>query len=220
MSTGDEATAPHFGRSALITIDTQVDTLDGGPLEIPGTLDALPRMVRLCHAFRQVARPIVHIVRLYQPDGSNAEPCRRRLVQGETPLLRPGTPGRLLAPGLVASDAAALDDDGLLRGRVQALGENEVVMYKPRWGAFFQTPLDAHLKALAVDTLVFTGCNFPNCPRTSVYEASERDYRIVLVEDAVSGLYEQGKTELRGIGVHVLSTEDVLAALTELVEEP
>lgn len=47
----------------------------------------------------------------------------------------------------------------------------------------------------------FTGCNFPNCPRTSIYEASERDFRIVLVEDAVSGLYDRGREEMRNIGV-------------------
>src|SRR6202142_3806349 len=93
----DELTTPHFASSALITIDTQVDVLDGGPLEIPGTSAVLPNIVRLCAAFRQVERPIVHVVRLYEPDGSNADICRRKLVQGDTPLLRPGTPGRLLA---------------------------------------------------------------------------------------------------------------------------
>jgi hypothetical protein len=48
-----------------------------------------------------------------------------------------------------------------------------------------------------------------------VYEASERDYRIAVVEDGVSGLYEQAKTELGDIGVSVLRTEQVLHALRE-----
>lgn len=42
---------------------------------------------------------------------------------------------------------------------------------------------------------MFAGCNFPNCPRTSIYEASERDFRTVLVRDAISGLYERGEHE-------------------------
>jgi len=61
------------------------------------------------------------------------------------------------------------------------------------------------LLALRVTSLAFTGCNFPNCPRTSIYEASERDFRIVLVADAVSGLYEQGRKELQDFGVMLMT---------------
>ena len=85
------------------------------------------------------------------------------------------------------------------------------MIYKPRWGAFFQTPLEKHLKRVGVDTLVFCGCNFPNCPRTSIYEASERDFRLILIEDAVSGLYDKGAEEMRKIGVVVMTTETLLA---------
>ncbi|WP_459872860.1 hypothetical protein, partial [Endothiovibrio diazotrophicus] len=51
------------------------------------------------------------------------------------------------------------------------------MLYKPRWGAFYRTSLESHLRGLDVSTLVFSGCNFPNCPRTSIYQASERDFR-------------------------------------------
>jgi hypothetical protein len=39
MNGSDEAdpTAPEFDFAALITIDVQCDTLDGGPLYVPGT---------------------------------------------------------------------------------------------------------------------------------------------------------------------------------------
>ena len=50
------------------------------------------------------------------------------------------------------------------------------------------------------------GCNFPNCPRTTIYEASERDYRIVLAQDATSQIYEKGLEELNIIGVSVMDT--------------
>ena len=80
-------------------------------------------------------------------------------------------------------------------------------MYKPRWGAFFHTPLESHLRELDVTTLVFTGCNFPNCPRTSIYEASERDFRLVAIDDAISGLYDRGRAELANIGVLVVDAE-------------
>jgi len=64
-------------------------------------------------------------VRLYREDGSNAEPLRRSLVSGPIPVLRPGTPGRLLAPGLTPDDAGDLDDDLLLSGGAQALARSD-----------------------------------------------------------------------------------------------
>ena len=69
--------SPQFDSAALLTIDTQVDTLDGQPLEIPGTSAAVPQIASLASAFRDAGRPIVHIVRLYRSDGSNVDLCRR-----------------------------------------------------------------------------------------------------------------------------------------------
>ena len=209
----DAYLAPDLTRVALVTIDTQRDTLDGQPFEVPGTAAALPEMRRLAEAFRATGRPIVHVVRLYRPDGSNVDLCRRRAVAEGARLVLAGSPGAELAPGLVPPNAPGLDAQLLLAGGIQHAGPGEVVIYKPRWGAFFQTPLEAHLRALGVSTLVFAGCNFPNCPRTSIYEASERDFRLVLVEDAISGLYERGKDELRTIGVVLMRTAELVAAL-------
>jgi nicotinamidase-related amidase len=209
----DELTSPNWESAALITIDTQADTLDGQPLEIPGTSEAAANIARLAAAFRRRRLPIVHVVRLYLADGTNAEPSRQELARGPVPVLRPGTPGRLLAPGLVEDGAPPLDDQLLLAGGVEYLDDHEAVLYKPRWGAFYGTPLDEHLRDAGVTTLLFVGANFPNCPRTSIYEASERDYRIVAVTDAISAIYDRGIEELRGIGVWTLTTDEVLATL-------
>jgi nicotinamidase-related amidase len=89
-------------------------------------------------------------------------------------------------------------------------------MYKARWGAFYKTRLEEHLQELGVNTVVFSGCNFPNCPRTSIYEASERDFRVVLVKDAISGLYERGIGELQNIGVTILTTDECVETLRAL----
>ncbi|NUK47976.1 isochorismatase family protein, partial [Prosthecochloris sp. DSM 1685] len=58
-------------------------------------------------------------------------------------------------------------------------------------------------------TLVFSGCNYPNCPRASIYEASERDFRVVLAKDAMSQLYPKGEEEMKNIGVTLLETNEV-----------
>jgi len=205
-------TGPHIGSSALITIDTQNDfTLPGAPAEIPGTGTILPNLVRLLHWYRDGAHPIVHIVRLYQPDGSNVDLCRRGKIEEGARIVSPDSAGAELVDPLKPASSLSLDTNLLLGGGIQRWSDHEVVIYKPRWGAFFQTPLENHLKGIGVDTLVFCGCNFPNCPRTSIYEASERDFRLVLIEDAVSGLYEKGAEEMKKIGVAVMTTESFLS---------
>ncbi|MDH5543310.1 MAG: cysteine hydrolase [Nitrospinota bacterium] len=197
---------------ALITIDAQQDTLDGMPFEIPGTSAILPKIRRLLDLFRLGSKAIVHIVRIYKKDGSNADICRRGIIEKGERLLLEGSSGCELAQDLFA-ETTPLDAGLLMSGGIQKISKSEVVIYKPRWGAFFKTPLEEHLSDLGVSTLIFTGCNFPNCPRTSIYEASERDFRIVMVSDAVSGVYEKGLGEMRGIGVEVVETDLLVANL-------
>jgi nicotinamidase-related amidase len=206
--------SPDFGAAALVTIDTQVDTLDGEALEIPGTSAAVPQIAALARAFRDAGRPIVHIVRLYERDGSNVDLCRRATVEAGMPILAPGSRGSQLAPEILAQPGLhTLEPESLLRGVPQEVGPDEVVMYKPRWGAFYETGLEDHLRRNGVSTIVFCGCNFPNCPRTSIYEASERDFRIVLAEDAISGLYDRGREELGNIGVELMPAAEIVRSL-------
>lgn len=205
-------TQPHPDSAALLTIDVQRDfSLPGAPLEIPGTMDAVPRIRRLLDAFRADGEPIVHVVRLYEEDGSNVDPIRRAAVEGGARMAAPGSDGAELLDELKPDPALRLDAEAILRGEFQRLAKNEFVMYKPRWGAFYGTSLEAFLRDRGVDTIVLAGCNFPNCPRTTIYEASERDFRIVAVVDAISGAYDRGVQELRNIGVLALTTDQCLA---------
>jgi nicotinamidase-related amidase len=202
-------TQPDFRSIALITIDMQQDFLAGQPFEIPGTSEVLPRIQRLAAAFRREQLPIVHMMRLYKCDGSNVDLCRRSAVEHGAAILRPGMAGAELAPPLLPGPGVSLDADLLLSGAPQMLGPKEWALYKPRWGAFFLTCLEQHLRAFGVTSIAFAGCNFPNCPRASIYEASERDFRIVLVTDAISGLYDRGQEEMRGIGVMPMSAQQL-----------
>jgi nicotinamidase-related amidase len=204
--------APRWGSSALISIDVQRDLLDGRPHEIAGTSAAAELIGTMCEAFREAGLPIVHVVRLYRPDGSNVDLCRRRQVEEGMRLVIAASEGAELAPAIVPA-GTALDVELLLSGGVQEIGPGEVALYKPRWGAFYETPLAAHLEERRVSTAVFCGCNFPNCPRTSIYEASERDLRVVVAEDAISGLYDRGREELRNIGVRLMKSEEIVASV-------
>lgn len=209
--------SPDLERIALVSIDVQCDLLDGREHEIAGTSDAAAVAAGLGAAFRRAGAPIVHVVRLYRPDGSNADACRRGALEQGLRMVIAGSPGAEIAPGLAPAETA-LDAERLLAGEVQELGPGEAAIYKPRWGAFYETPLEAHLRGLGVTTLAFCGCNFPNCPRTSIYEASERDFRVVVVEDAVSGLYERGREELRGIGATLIGGAELAAAMASMAQ--
>ncbi|MDD8018706.1 MAG: cysteine hydrolase [Bacteroidota bacterium] len=209
-------TEPDYKSAALITIDIQSDTLDGQPLEVPGTSAILPKMCILLGEARRARLHIIHIVRIYKRDGSNVDLCRRGFVEEGNAILAKDSPGCELADELRPSSETKLNFDFLLDGGIQELQPKEMVIYKPRWGAFYETPLHDYLKKQNISTLIFTGCNFPNCPRTSIYEASERDFRVVLVTDAVSGLYQQGIKEMKNIGVTLLTTQELVNELRKL----
>jgi nicotinamidase-related amidase len=213
---GDVYTSPHPRSAALILIDVQRDFYEeDAPALIEGTSEAIPAMAELAAAFREKQLPIVHTVRLYLPDGSNVDLVRRHAVRNGARVARPGSPGAQIAPPLLPGEVE-LQHELLLQGQFQQLGPREHILYKSRWGAFYGTGLEAHLRDAGVDTVVVAGCNFPNCPRASIYEASERDFRVVLVADAVSGGDDRGLAECRRIGVSVW---DVVEAVKWLEDE-
>ncbi|GIH25780.1 hypothetical isochorismatase hydrolase [Acrocarpospora phusangensis] len=167
-------------------------------------------------AFRAAGRPVVHVVRLYHPGGEDADLVRRTLLAEGARVAAPGSEGSAIAGPLLPPGAPRLDPGLLLSGRPQQLAEREYALFKPRWGAFYRTRLDELLRGWDVDTLVVAGCNFPNCPRATLVEASERDYRLVLAEDATSRLHDTGRAEMAGIGVNLLSVSAVTGALEGL----
>lgn len=212
----DEYTRPDPEQAALLTIDVQNDfTLPNAPARIPGTADAVPRMERLVEAFRSAARPVIHVVRLYRDDGSNVDRCRWKAIEDGAEIVRPGAEGAELVAELKPSGGVSLDATRLLEGAFQEIGPSEWIIYKPRWSAFYSTDLDDFLSDRTVNTVAICGSNFPNCPRTSVYEASERDYRIVFVPDATSKTYDRGLDELENIGVALMDTKEASEWITE-----
>lgn len=207
----DPHVAPHFDRAALVVVDTQVDFADGGRSPIAGTTAIVPRLATLVEAFRAAGRPIIHIVRLY--DGDDVDLVRRTLVASGAGPVAPGTAGSQILDALRPAGAPDLDPERLLRGEAQPLGPDEVVLWKPRWSAFFRTALDVHLRSRNVDTVVIAGCNFPNCPRATAFDASELDYRTVLAADALSGATPDRLDEMERIGVLAATTDDLCRAL-------
>ncbi|MFJ9566077.1 cysteine hydrolase family protein [Streptomyces fuscichromogenes] len=196
-----------------MTIDVQNDFLSDSPYGIPGTTEVLPALRSAVAAFRSAGRPVIHIVRLYDPANGDVDLVRRGLIDSGVRIAAPGSRGSGLAPGLAPDDAPDLDAELLLSGRPQQLGPAEYAVFKPRWGAFYRTSLQELLTELGVNTVVFAGCNLPNCPRASIFEASERDYRVGLVTDAVSRVTDSALSEIGGIGVRLLTVAELSSHL-------
>jgi isochorismatase family protein len=133
-SVTDPYTRPLPASAALVLIDVQRDFYaEDAPLRIEGTSEAIPAMARLATGFRERALPIVHVVRPYRADGSNADKVRKQSIEQGARIAFPGSVGSQIAPALLPN-AVELDHELLLRGDLQQVGPGEHVMYKPRWG--------------------------------------------------------------------------------------
>lgn len=208
----DKYIEPDEKHSALIIIDVQKDfTLKDAPAEISGTLQVVPKIQRIVNQHRKQKLPIFHVLRLYQQDGSNVDLCRKKIIENGKQMVIVGSNGAELVDELLPSSDIKLDSNLLLSGSLQKVGEREWIMYKPRWSAFYNTSLEKNLRNLDVNTIVVCGCNFPNCPRTTIYEASERDFKIVMIKDATSLLYDKAILELKNIGISIMDTDEYIA---------
>ncbi|WP_353140120.1 isochorismatase family protein [Pseudopedobacter sp.] len=196
----------NWKKSALLVIDMQEDfAYPKGSAYIEGTQEIIPVTTKIVRIFRKYNLPVVHVVRLYYPDGSNADVCRKGILASGKNIVFPGTDGAKIISELLPESAVQPNSDKLLKGEIVQIGSDDWAMYKSRWGAFYETELQIWLNEKAIDSLFVIGCNFPNCPRTTIYEASERDYKIGIVPQAISGIYNKGIQELENIGVQLFN---------------
>ena len=203
---------PEKGKAALLCISAQRDFVTAGsPVRACGWRSALPNMGNLLQCFRDHGAPIYHSVRLYKPDGSNVDACRRQAVEEGQRFLMPGTLGAELIDDLKPNRGVRLDPERLFAGDFQEIGHREYLHYRPRWGAFHNTRLEDRLRAQDINTLVVCGFSFSTGGRASVYEASARDFRIVLVPDALCNATEEAVQELGRMVVYLLDTANCLA---------
>ncbi|WP_225974678.1 isochorismatase family protein [Arachidicoccus ginsenosidivorans] len=173
-------------------------------------------MEQILTACRKSCILILHLIRIYREDGSNVDNCRKKLIESGTEIVKPNSIGADLLNSIKIKDSRELNYELLLKGGIQPIGSLEWVMYKSRWGAFYLTILNDFFRTKEVDTLIFTGCNFPNCPRTSIYEASERNFKVGMVKDAISGVYKKGIEEMKIIGVKIYTANQLIQEIESI----
>lgn len=115
---------------------------------------------------RDAAIPIVWVRQEFSPDLSDASlEVRRR----QTRVVIAGTQGAEILPEL---DVHVSDH----------------FVLKKRYSAFFGTNLDSLLAQLDCDQLIVAGVNTHACVRTTVVDAYQRDYDIILAKDCIDSL--------------------------------
>lgn len=76
--------------------------------------------------------------------------------------------------------------------------ENDYEIIKKRYSAFFNTDLERLLGQLHIDTLIIMGINTMTCVRTTVIDAYQRDYEVILALDSVDAYdIEQHKNSIK-----------------------
>ena len=183
-----------MGRAALLIIDMQNDfVLEGKPNRVAGARTVIPKIQAVLAEFRKRSLPVIYVLRVHRPDGSDVEIIRQEKFRKQ-PFAVAGTHG-----------AAVIDELAPLAG--------EYVLEKIRMSAFIGTELDLLLRTLGVTTVMVCGIQTPNCIRTTVFDAIAYNYPAVLIDDATGAASEEvhraNVRDMENIGVQIVKTAGI-----------
>lgn len=180
---------PSPDQLALVIIDMQRDFLEpGGFGDALGNNVALlqaivPTLKELLEAFRSLKLTIIHTLECHQADLSDCPAAKIKRGRGDLTIGDQGPMGRILVKGEpgngIIPELAPLAD--------------EVVIYKPGKGAFYNTDLQAILQAKGITHLLITGVTTEVCVQTTMREANDRGYECLMVEDATESYFPEFK---------------------------
>lgn len=172
------------GRTALIVIDMQRGFLDPGEaMEVPPAREIIPRLQALLTLFREKRLPVVFTEFVY----SQTVPLLVGELHPEHKRALPGGPRGFGVP----SSSCLKGEENAKTVSDLSPRPDELVIEKHWYDAFNGTPLDGALRARGVTSLVLTGTMTDICVLASVVGAFNREYRLVVVQDAVATLWPE-----------------------------
>ena len=118
----------------------------------------------LLETFRAAQLPIVYTTIAYEPGFKDGGVFVKKI-----PSLK-----------ILEVGSKMVDVDNRIRPR-----PDEYVALKKYASAFFDTDVDAYLKARSVDTIIMTGCTTSGCIRASAIDSMQYGYLTVVVEEGV-----------------------------------
>ena len=155
------------GRTALINVDMQRCFVEGTPLASPAGPALVRRINELISACREADMLIVHTRGWMKPDGSNL-----------------GVMAEMVPPFIVdlyteGAESAELHE-------ALDVGPTDVILNKPRYGAFHGTDLETILRSRGIDTVIISGIATNICCDTTAREAAQRDFRVLFLSDGTA----------------------------------
>jgi nicotinamidase-related amidase len=204
------------GRVALIVIDMQRDfLLPGGFGETLGNdvsqlAKVVPPLQRVLAAARDAGLLVIHTREGHKPDLSDLPPAKLNRGAPSMRIGDKGEFGRILIRGEYGQDI--IDE--------LAPSPGEIVLDKPGKGAFYATELQNILQDNGITKLLVTGVTTEVCVHTTVREANDRGYEVLVISDCVGSYFpEFQRVALEmvaaqgGIFGWVADSEAVLSAL-------
>lgn len=146
-----------------------VDFFDRQPALASQRARLVTSVNQLARTFRNMGQPVIWVRQEFKPDLSDAFLEMRRL---DIQVTIAGTAGCRILP--------ELEQDA-----------NDHVIIKKRYSAFFGTDLDDVLATLEPGTLVLAGINTHACVRSTVIDAYQRDYELILASDCIGSHDEE-----------------------------
>jgi biuret amidohydrolase len=152
---------------ALLNVDLQNIFVQGSPIAAPDGLAVVERVNRLSAVCRRLGVAVVHTLHVTRPDGSNVGVLGEIIPPVKDGLIARGSPPAALHPSLQVEPG-------------------DIVLEKPRYGAFHGTDLELILRSRGIDSVIITGIATNVCADTTAREACVRDFRVFFTSDGTA----------------------------------
>ena len=198
-------------RTAVVAIDMHRGHLDPSIATLPLAAErcgpVIARAVALFRELRVIGVPIVHVVTENRDAGEIAANPFWKAIHDDATKARKG----ILKHNLAGSPGTQIIPDLWADGDYRVGG-------KKRYNCFYATDLEFLLRRLAAETLIIAGINTTTCVLNTAFEATNRDFRVAIAEEAVDSMdgEEMHRFALRLMSAAVgwvLSNEQILKAL-------
>jgi len=155
-------------------LDPSVATL---PLAPERCGPVIARAVELFRELRVIGVRTIHVVTEYRDSDEIASNPFWKAIHDDPTKARKGILHHNLAGGPGTEIIPVLYAEGDL-----------VVRGKKRYSAFYATDLEFLLQRHKIDTLILAGINTTTCVLCTAFEATNRDFRVVIASDAVDSM--------------------------------
>jgi nicotinamidase-related amidase len=199
-------------RTALVAVDMHRGHLDPAVATLPLPAErcgpVIKRAAALFADLRARGVPVVHVVTEYRDAGEIAANPFWKAIHEAPDKARKGILRHNLAGGPGTEIIPELHDP-----------RDVVVRSKKRYSVFTPTDLEFVLRnRLGADTVILAGINTTTCVLCAAFEATNRDFRVVVAADAVDSMdgEEMHRFALRLIGAALgwpLTNDEILRAL-------